>query len=242
MKIKKITKYQNKLLKLKLTQSKIYNKKQHINNTKIEDIEYRLKKSIHIIYKHHVFKKRILFLGIPLQITPQFKKVLINTKHFVIPESIWMNGVITNKVLFFKHLSKNKKITNNKISEFIFQLKKSVDLIVLFNDSLKDALNEGYLAKIPIISLNSDLNIQNLKINYKIPGDFEFSNKKIFDNFFYSILVTLLKKGNKSKNFFNNRILNFNSYKSIKNFKKYKTHQSKNFYKKKNDFYKKKKI
>ena len=39
MKVKKITKYQNKLLKLKLTQSKIYNKKHYINNTKIEDID-----------------------------------------------------------------------------------------------------------------------------------------------------------------------------------------------------------
>lgn len=242
MKIKKITKYQNKLLKLKLTQSKIYNKKHYINNTKIEDIEYRLKKSIHIIYKYHVFKKRILFLGTPLQIIPQFKKVLINTKHFVIPESAWMNGIITNKILFFKHLSKNKKITNNKISEFIFQFKKNIDLIVLFNNSLKNALNEGYLAKIPIISLNTNLNIQNLKINYKIPGDFKFSNKKLLDNFFYSILVTVLKKGNKSKKFFNNRILNFNSYKPIRNPKRYKTFQSKNFYKKKNDFYKKKKI
>ena len=183
-----------------------------------------------------------MFLGTPLQIIPQFKKVLINTKHFVIPKSVWMNGVITNKVLFFKHLSKNTKITNNKISEFIFQFKKNIDLIVLFNNSFKNALNEGYLAKIPIISLNSNLNVQNLKINYKIPGDFKFSNKQILDNFFYSILITVLKKGNKSKKFYNNRILNFNSYKPIKKTKKYKTSQSKIFYKKKSDFYKKKKI
>jgi len=60
----------------------------------------------------NIFKKRILFLGTPLQIISQFKKVLINTKHFFIPEYAWVDGIITNKVLFFKHLSKNKKFSS----------------------------------------------------------------------------------------------------------------------------------
>ena len=39
MKIKKITKYKNKLIKLKLIQSKIYNKKYYINNIETEKTE-----------------------------------------------------------------------------------------------------------------------------------------------------------------------------------------------------------
>ena len=220
MKIKKISKYQNKLLKLKLAQSKIYNKKHRINNIKIETIQSRLKKAFHIIYKYHVLKKKILFIGTPLRVSKNLKKILKNTKHFLIPETIWMNGIITNKVSFFKHLSKNKKINNNKISEILFQFKKNIDLIVLLNEpSNINALNESYLSKIPIISLNSNLNIQNFKPNYKIPGDFQFFNKKIRDNFFYTIFIAVLKKKNRKRRSW-----------------------SQNSYNKKNDFYKKKRF
>jgi ribosomal protein S2 len=199
MKIKKIAQYQNKLLKFKLSQSKIYDRKLYINNLKFEDIEYRLKKAFHIIYKYHVFKKNILFVGTPIYLNP---KTLKNTKHFIIPETFWKNGVLTNKISFFKHLPKNKKI-NNKVSKFLFQLKKNIDLIVLLNESTnKSAQNESYLAKIPTVSLNDKLDIHKNKTNYKIPGDFQFFNKKIRDNFFYSILIAILKKEKKTKKFF----------------------------------------
>lgn len=208
MKIKKITQYQNKLLKFKLSQSKIYNKNLHINNIKLEDIEYRLKKAFHIIYKFHILEKKILFVGTPIRLNPKIQKILKNTKHFLIPETIWVNGIITNKISFFKHLPKNKKINNNKTSKFLFQLKKNVDLIVLLNESTnKTALDESYSTKVPIISLNSDLNIQKSKTNYKIPGNFQFFNKKIRDNFFYSILIAVFKKGKKTKKFCTKRVI-----------------------------------
>jgi hypothetical protein len=47
-----------------------------------------------------------------------------------------------------------------------------------------------------MISFNSNLSINNIKTNYKVPGDFLFSIKKTRDNFFYSILLSVLKKGN----------------------------------------------
>jgi hypothetical protein len=59
MKIKNIIKYKNKLLKLKLIKTKIYKKKDQLTNTRIEDIEYRLK-ALHVIYKYHTNNKRIL--------------------------------------------------------------------------------------------------------------------------------------------------------------------------------------
>jgi hypothetical protein len=48
MKIKNIIKYKNKLLKLKLIKTKIYKKKDQLTNTRIEDIEYRLKKPCYL--------------------------------------------------------------------------------------------------------------------------------------------------------------------------------------------------
>ena len=56
MKIKKIINHKNKLLKLKILQTKIYTKNQRINNIKIEDIEYRLKNILHIIYMDKMLK------------------------------------------------------------------------------------------------------------------------------------------------------------------------------------------
>ena len=200
MKIKKITKYQNKLLKLKLIKTKIYNKKQHLNNIKIEDIEYRLKKIFYIIYKYHIFDKRILFVGAPLNVNSKIKNLFKNTKHILIPKSVWIRGAISNKKSCFKHLSKNHKISKNKLSELLFQLKKSIDLIIIFEESNNlNVLDEGYISRIPIISLNSNLEIQYNKSSYKVPGNFQFTNKKIRDNFFYSILISTLKKGNKHK-------------------------------------------
>lgn len=201
MKIKKISKYKNKLLKLKLIQTKIYNKKQYLNNIKIEDIEYRLKKMFYIIYKYHIFNKRILFVGAPLNINFQIKNLFKDTKHIFIPKSVWVRGAISNKNSCFKHLSKNKKVNSNKMTELLFQLKKNIDLIVIFNElENKDILNESYVSRIPIISLNSNLNSLYSKTSYKVPGNFQFTSKKTRDNFFYSILTSTLKKGERYKN------------------------------------------
>ena len=86
MKIKKIVSHNNKLLKLKLIQSKVYNKNYNINNIKIEDIQFRLKKAFYIIYKYHVLKKRILFVGTPWRTSISLKKILKNTRHLLIPK------------------------------------------------------------------------------------------------------------------------------------------------------------
>lgn len=192
MKLKRINLYKNKLLKLKLIQTKIY-KKNYNNFIKIEDISSRLKKALHIIYNYHINNKRIVFIGTPLNIIFKFKNLLKTTKHILIPESIWIAGLLTNQETYFKHLAKNPKSNENKTSKILFQLKKNIDLIVVL-DYNKEAINEAYLTRTPIISLNSDLNIFNNVSTYKIPGNFKFTNKKIRDMFFYSILTSTLKK------------------------------------------------
>ena len=193
MKIKKILKYNNKLVKLKLIQSKVYNKKQYLKNIKIEDIEYRLKKVLYIIYKYHIFNKKILFVGSPLTYNQQFKHLIKSTKHILLPTNVWVQGALSNKQSCFKHLSKNKKL-----SEILTQLKKNIDLIVILDqtDNLT-VLNEGYITKTPVISINCNFDIQDDKSSYKVPGNFQFTNKKILNNFFYSLLIATLKKGNK---------------------------------------------
>jgi len=196
MKINKIKSYNYKLLKLKLIKTKIY-KKKHNNFLKIEDIINRLKKSMHIIYKYHTNNKKILFIGTPINLDIKFKKILQNTKHTLIPESLWMDGIITNPFSCFKYLSKNQKLINNKISKILFKIRNKSDLIVILNTSNNiSALNEGYLTRIPIISINCNLNLTDERASYKIPGNFQFKKKKIRDTFFYSILIAVLKRSN----------------------------------------------
>jgi len=201
MKINKIQSYNYKLLKLKLIKTKVY-KKNHNNFIKIENINNRLKKALHVIYKYHIHNKKILFIGTPIHLDMKFKKLLKNTKHILIPESLWMNGIITNRTACLKYLSKNQKLVNNKISTMLLNLKNKSDLIVILNTSNNYvALNEGYLTRIPIISLNCDLDISDVKSSYKIPGNFQFKKKKIRANFFYSILTAIFKKANKNLQF-----------------------------------------
>lgn len=196
MKIKKIIKSKNKLLKLKLINTKIYNKKHYKNSIKIEDISYRLKKSLYVIYKYSFFNKKILFLGIPKNISLKLQILLKDkTKHVFIPKSAWAKGSISNKKACFKHLSKPGKIKSNSFSKDLFKLKQNIDLVVVFDEPNNlEMINESYISKIPVISINSDLEIRSNKPTYKIPGNFKFNNKKVRDNIFYSILITALKK------------------------------------------------
>jgi ribosomal protein S2 len=197
MKIKKIEQHSTKLMKLKILQTKIYDKKQYLTNNKIEDIEYRLKKIFYIVYKYHIFNKRILFVGLPSTMNSKITNLLKSSKHISIPENIWVRGAISNKKACFKHISKHNKTSSTKISELIFQLKKSIDLVIFFEKSANpDVLNESYISRIPVISISNNLDIQNVKASYKVSGNFHFDNKKVLDNFFYSLLFATLKKGN----------------------------------------------
>lgn len=200
MKLNKLKTYRNKILKLKLIQTKIY-KKNYNNFIKIEDICIRIKKALQIIYNYHVNNKRILFVGTPMHITlaSKFKKLLSNTPHTFLPEYIWMSGLLTNQKACFRYLSKNSNSIENKTSKILFQLNKKSDLVVILDFfSNQEAITEAYLARIPVISLNCDLHFLNNNSNYKIPGNFKFTKKKIRDMFFFSILAATFKKAQKN--------------------------------------------
>ena len=199
MKLNKINLYKNKILKLKLIQTKIY-KKNYNNFIKIEDIYSRLKKALQIIHNYHTNNKRIVFIGTPINISYKFKKLLKKTNHIIIPESIWISGLFTNQETCFKNLTENPKFTNNKTSKTLFQLEKKIDLIVILDfNSNKEAIDEAYSTRIPLIFLNWDFKTSNNNLIYKIPGNFKFTKKKIRDMFFYSILGATFKKSLKNR-------------------------------------------
>lgn len=200
MKIEKIKRYSNKLLRLKLIQTKIYDKKHQHRNTIIEEIEARLKKALHLIFKYHAHNKKIVFIGGSSRINQKIKFLLKNTNHTLIPESIWMNGIITNQTSNFKDLTHKQKSIKKRISTMVIQLRKKSDLMVILDRSKNlNALKEGYISKIPIISLNNELSILEKESQYKVPGNFTFTKKKIRDNLFYSMLAAAIKKATITK-------------------------------------------
>lgn len=193
--------FKNKLIKLKLIETKIYNNKYN-TSLKISDIAIRLKKALNIIYRYHINNKKILFIGTSNEFNKKFKKNLKNTKHILLPKSVWMNGILTNTNSSYKYLFKNQNVINNKFHKKITQLNKQINLIVILDSYYKNnILNEGYLSNIPIIFLGNDLDTKNnFKSLYNVPGNFSFLKKKIRVHFLYIILIAMLKKVNNIKN------------------------------------------
>lgn len=199
MKIKKIKGRYCKLLKLKLIRTKTYTKKNQLINVKLEDIEKRLKKALKIIYAYHKQNKQILFIGNSLKISNKLKNITKNTKHIVIPESLWTPGMISNKNSILKKIKKRSKFDSYKFFKLMFQLNKKSDLIVIFNsDKNHNSITESYTLKIPTISFGNSLDIFSLKSNYKIPGNFKFDSKTIRDDFLCSMIISSLKQAKKT--------------------------------------------
>jgi ribosomal protein S2 len=206
MKIKKITNYKYNLLKLQLIKSKVYKKNFENENYEtnhpniiIEQTELELKKVINIIYKYHLNKKTIFFVGMPLIFHKKFSKFLKETRHLSIPESIWVNGILSNKDAIFQSFKlkslKHIKRPNYKIKKIkpLFQINKRPDLIVIINPNTENnVLKEINKLKIPVIGLSSHL-LKNSKISFKIFGDFNLTNKKLY-NHICLILSLLFKK------------------------------------------------
>jgi ribosomal protein S2 len=224
MKIKKIEHNNYKLLKLKLIKSKILKKDHLIKNLTIESIESRFKKALKIIYSYHINDKKILFVGNSININKEIVKLLRNTRHIFIPKSAWIAGIITNINPSFKFLLK-KSVDLTKISQRVLQLKKKSDLVVIMDQNLDlIALEESYSSKLPTITLNSDLNPLNTKSSYKVPGNFVFSKNKLKNNFFYSILLSTLKKSSIQKKKFESlthKLRTISVFKKSKKSKKY---------------------
>jgi hypothetical protein len=69
--------------------------------------------------------------------------------------------------------------------------------VVIFNKIAdEDALNEIYQTRVPIISLNCDLNPLKNESCYKVPGNFRITGKKVRNDFFFSLLKAAFKRAN----------------------------------------------
>ena len=213
---KKTNDKQNKILKLILIKSH-FNKKNILKKDNLKHI----KPALRIIHKCHINNKKILFVGMPFSYSYKIK----NSNHMYIPESIWVKGILTNSKQVSEYLRKKKhrKIKNKKIqiknSKFLLNLTKKPDLIVILNKSTDtEALNEGYLTRIPVVTLSpKSLPIKDFKSSYKIPTNLlTESNQNIFIPFIVSILKKNTKHSLKKKLMYKKRRLVFS-----KNRKKY---------------------
>lgn len=75
------------------------------------------------------------------------------------------------------------------------QLKYGIHLIIKLSNLIKSCTeNNVYPAKIPTIALGTSLNIFDIKVSYKILGNFIPSKKTITNNLFLVLLGSFLKK------------------------------------------------
>ena len=206
MKIRKIKKLQYTLLKLNLIKSQVYKKKIQKNNhddiinIKTEHIELHLKSALQIIYRYHMYKKKILFIGVPHNFQKKLSKILKKTKHISIPQSIWIDGILSNRFAIFRHLYL-KRLKNiekkfrlkNKTINFLISVMRRPNLIVIFNQNLEqNALNETCRLKIPVITLDNNLYFDT-KSSYKVPGNFKTVYQKT-QHAIFLVLSSILKK------------------------------------------------
>lgn len=77
----------------------------------------------------------------------------------------------------------------------MLQLKYGVHLIIKLSNIVKSSTkNDLCKSKIPTIVLDTSLNTSNVKVSYKILGNFIQSKKKITNNLFLALLGSFLKK------------------------------------------------
>jgi ribosomal protein S2 len=207
MKIYKPSIKKTNFLKLKLF-------KNHIYLNKTNEILPRLKKALNVIFKYHTSNKRILFTGNP---NKKLINTLTNTKHIFVPQSIWIEGILTNSESFFKKsIRKSKHISSQKFNMY-GQLNKTIDLIVILNEPfVTKIVEEALKAQIPTVVYNCELNIFDSKPSFKIPNN----NQKLTNNFFNAVLIAILQKTLKLK--LKKPLNNYNllSAKYFKNIKK----------------------
>lgn len=185
MKIIKIIKL-NKILNLKFIKNKVYKKSNLIF------LKLRFKKILNIFFKFHLLNKKIFFLGVDNKFNDFVLKLIKNTKHSFILDSMLFKGILTNPNMTFKHLVLSRSLV--KSIKFLFNLQLKINLIVTLNHKLPN-INELSNLKVPIISLTGFSRFYDYKVNF---------SDKISTIFFLNILKkkwTVLKHKIKKSNF-----------------------------------------
>jgi len=161
-----------KLIDFQILKSKIYKKEiEHLN------IKFYLKKMAKIIYEYHVNNKNILFLNFPTEIKNEIDLLINETKHCCLAFEDWHNGIITN----------TKSIL----------IKNKINLVLVFNQNLKchfNKLREIVSLHVPLILIDNDLSKHISEYDYKVSGNFDFSEKQPINNLFVGIIGSVLKR------------------------------------------------
>lgn len=197
MKIKNINKLKYKLIKLEIIKSKIISN--YLNKfqfeTSLTQFEIYLKKAFLIIFQYHINNKKILFIGIPKEISTNYIKSLKKTNHIILPESYWIKGLLTNKLTIFKSIKNSLEIIKqNKLDKIksYFLLKHKPNLIVIFNtNSPEPIVMETVKLKIPVIIFNPKI-LTNSTTLYQIKGNYKYIKKK--QNFLIYLIESILKQ------------------------------------------------
>ena len=185
-----------KLLNLKLVNSSLIIKSLKKNTLDLLSTVSQIKKVLKILYRYHISKKRIIFIGNPVYVNKQLVTMLKKTKHLFVPQSAWVAGHIANRFTRYKmpHAENARKIFS------IRKLKKKSSLVVII-DPLKDiiALNEHHSAKLPIIALNSKTDMLNETSTYKVPVKLTSLKAELNSFLFYSLLLSVFKTAHTKK-------------------------------------------
>lgn len=177
---------QGKLFRLKLLQPKAHTQT-HNKNLRVEEIEWRLKKSLWIMSKYSEKRKRILFISNSLAIDTQIESMIRKTRHTLLSQYVWTDRIMTKR--------------NEKTGLLLSRPELKYDLIVILDADMKNTnLKVKYVKPCPVVHLNDELNIFDTEFHYKIPGDFFFPENQLMKyNFFIVLLRKIIKKHSKRK-------------------------------------------
>lgn len=172
-----------------------------IEKNQLNIIKNKLKKLFNLIVNFKKLNSVIYFIGFSEFSSKKYYKFLKQFNIISLNNETWVNGLISNSVYMNKYLRKNKKIKKksfNKEFGYILKNNKYPDLIIFYENTLesKDILKECLNLKIPVIIIFDHLNNYSIK-NKKLFSIFNsnyFVSKNMFDNFFSTILISLLKR------------------------------------------------
>lgn len=183
-------KYKTKLIELQILKSKIYKtfteKKMEISKVKLY-----LTKVSHIINEYHIKNKKILFINFPSSLNLINK----NNKHIFMSKENWVNNFLSNKSVDSYYQNELPKLSSSKQKPF--DIKKSFDLIVLFDPTNNNLLYEKYNSDVPIIIITDEIFITKASLknySYKVFGYFKFIEEQVNNNLFFSILRSILNQ------------------------------------------------
>lgn len=172
-----------------------------IEKNQLNIIKNKLKKLFNLIVNFKKLNSVIYFIGFSEFSSKKYYKFLKQFNIISLNNETWVNGLISNSVYMNKYLRNNKKKKKksfNKEFGYILKNNKYPDLIIFYENTLesKDILKECLNLKIPVIIIFDHLNNYSIK-NKKLFSIFNsnyFVSKNMFDNFFSTILISLLKR------------------------------------------------